>query len=167
MKAKDIYEDYEPKQLILYAEKDDGTYGPIQTGSHLSKNYLDDYWFKLTNLEKQLSVQLANNEISPVYYYMMLMEMSEAELAARVSLSKYRVKKHFKPENFSKIKLSVLFRYAEVFGVPVANIFQLIQYQENEEMKSFYIKDKEPGYFCIKQSKTKNPFSVLTEIKNK
>jgi transcriptional regulator with XRE-family HTH domain len=167
MKEKDIKVDYEPQQLIMYVEKEDGTYGPIQTGSFLSKNYLDDFWLKRINLEKKLSDQLINNEISPVYYYMILCELSVKDLASRVGISTYRVKRHLKAETFPNMRLSVLKRYANVFDVPVSNLLQLVLYEENEDMKSFFIKEKEPELYDIEQCRTKNPFVVITKIKKK
>lgn len=165
MKEKDIHQDYEPQQLIMYVEKEDGTYGPIQTGSYLTKNYLDDFWQKKRSLEKKLSEQLAANKISPIYYYMVLTELSEAELAARAGLATFRVKRHLKAKHFHKVKLSVLQRYAEVFDIPVANFFQLLLFQEKDEMKSYFIKDKSPELIEIAQHRTNNPNLVITHIK--
>ena len=40
MKEKDGIIDCPQQQLILYVEKEDGTYEPLQTGSYLTKNSL-------------------------------------------------------------------------------------------------------------------------------
>jgi len=167
MKEKDAREDFDPQQIILYVEKEDGSYGSIQTGSYISKNFLDDFWFKRINLEKQFAEKLCKNELSPVFYYMTLCELSEAELAARAGICKYKVKKHLYAKGFSKITVSELKRYAHVFDIPVANLFQIILYQENDILKSFFIKEKEPSLFEIVQIKTDNPFVVKTVIKKK
>ena len=45
MKEKDILTNFKDQQLILYAEKEDNTIGPVQTGSYLAGNYLDEYIF--------------------------------------------------------------------------------------------------------------------------
>jgi hypothetical protein len=164
MKEKELFVDFEAKQLILYAEKEDGTYGPIKTGSHMVKNYLDDYWYKLKNLENYLSEKLTNNEVSSIYYYMILSELTIAELAARVGFRKRKVKRHLNHRAFGTIKVKELQRYAEVFDVPLANFFQIIMYQEKEGMKSFFIKDTEPELINIRQTETKNGNIVLTEI---
>jgi len=165
MKEKDIREDYEPQQLVMYVEKDDGTYGPIQTGSYLSKNYLDDFWYKKSNLEQALATQMMAGEISPIHYFMVLQELSVAELASRVGLNVFRVKRHLKAQYFKNIKLSVLKRYADVFGIPVASFFQILLLEEPQGLKSSYIKDKEPTYFQIEDNETSNPFVVLKKIK--
>ncbi|UCG27754.1 MAG: hypothetical protein JSV24_12410, partial [Bacteroidales bacterium] len=85
MKEKDLYVDYKPQQHIYYVEKEDNKYGPIISGSFLAKNYLDDYWFKQKNLEMSLRNKILEGEISPVYYYMTLQELSIADLALRVN----------------------------------------------------------------------------------
>lgn len=167
MKEKDIHEEYENQQLIMYVEKEDGTYGAIQTGSYLTKHFLDDFWLKKINLEKQLSEKLCKNEISPIYYYMVLCELSEAELAARVGISIFRVKRHLQVKGFLKIKVNLLQRYAHVFNIPVSNLFQVIMYEDNNNIKSFYIKEKYPELFEIIQTKTSNSCIVKTTVKLK
>lgn len=125
MKEKEGFVDCPEQQLILYVEKEDGTYGPMQTGSYLTKNYIDDYFEKRKRLEATLKEQLKHNEISPVAYYMTLEDLSPAETASRVGISPRKVKKHMTPEHFPKIPASVMEKYAEVFNVPAETIRQL------------------------------------------
>lgn len=127
MKEKEGFVDCPEQQLILYVEKDDGTYGPMQTGSFLTKNYLDDFYEKKTRLEASLREKLAAGEISPVAFYMTLVDLSLAETADRVGLPQRKVKKHMLPGEFSKISPDILTRYAEVFNVPVSTLTGLAQ----------------------------------------
>ena len=127
MKEKEGIVDCPEQQLILYVEKEDGTYGPLQTGSYLTKNYIDDYYEKRNRLEASLKEQLRRREISPVAYYMTLTDLSVAETAARVGISQRKVKKHMQPGNFVKIPPAVLDRYAEVFNVSAAAMKELTQ----------------------------------------
>jgi len=92
MKEKDIKIDFKPHQLIVYAEKDDNSFGPVQTGSYISKNYLDDFRQKHTHLDETLIEKLKAGEISPVYYYMMMEDLSVSELAARTGIRVGKVK---------------------------------------------------------------------------
>lgn len=167
MKEKEINKEYEKQQQIIYVEKDDGSYGPVQTGSYLTNNFIDDFWFKKINLEKQLTEKVSENQISTISYYMILSELSETELASRVGVSKRCLKKHLQAKYFSKIRVSTLERYAQVFGIPVAGLFQQIRYEDQDGMKSFFIKDKTPENIDIQQIKTKNTFFVITQIKKK
>ena len=154
MKEQELLIDFVPQQLILYAEKEDGTYGPIQTGSSMAKNYLDDYWFKYNNLQESLMKQVANNEISTIQYYMILFELSPVELASRIDIRTSLLKKHLKPESFNKIRISLLQRYALVFNIPMANLFQII------------VKNSETG-LNIEQQVTNNKNIVITKIQEK
>jgi hypothetical protein len=117
MKEKDGYVDCPEQQMILYVEKEDGSYGPMQTGSFITANYIDDYFHKRKNLEKALLERISNGEISPVHYYMILEDLTLSELAARAGIWKWKVKRHLKPENFSSIRPELLERYATVFNV--------------------------------------------------
>ena len=127
MKEKEGIVDCPEQQLILYVEKEDGTYGPLQTGSYLTKNYIDDYYEKRNRLEASLKEQLRRREISPVAYHMTLTDLSVAETAARVGITQRKVKKHMQPGNFVKIPPAILDRYAEVFNVSAAAMKELTQ----------------------------------------
>ena len=58
MKENEALIDYEPHQLVLYVEKADGTFGPLQTGSFISKNYIEDFWDKMEKLRRVLELRL-------------------------------------------------------------------------------------------------------------
>jgi hypothetical protein len=126
VKEDDVRVDYEPQQLLLYVEKNDGTYGPLQTGGYMAKNYLDDFFLKRRNLEAECIEKLRKGEISTVSYYRQLNNMTAVDLAARVRISVSKVKKHETPAGFAKATLEIVGRYAGVFDIPVANLFQII-----------------------------------------
>jgi hypothetical protein len=122
MKEKDGYIDCPEQQVILYVEKEDGKYGPIQTGSFITRNYLDDYELKRKHLGMNLRNMIRNKEASPVYYYMILEDLTISELASRVRLRKGKVKKHLQFENFNSIDDEAKVRYADVFNVSVNDL---------------------------------------------
>ena len=126
MKEKDGYIDCPQQQVIPYVEMEDGKFGPIQTGSYITRNYLDDYELKRKHLEDTLRNKIQNKEVSPVYYYMVLEDLTISELAARVNLRKAKVKKHLEYESFNSIKSEILNQYADVFNVSVDDLFLLI-----------------------------------------
>ena len=133
MKEKDGYIDCPEQQVILYVEKEDGKYGPMQTGSYLTRNYLDDYELKRKNLEKKLRNQIRQKEISPIEYYMVLEDLTLSELAARVNLRKGKVKKHLQHEAFGSIDRKILQQYADVFNVTPGDIEQLMNLPPEKE----------------------------------
>ncbi|MFW5793114.1 MAG: hypothetical protein ACOCWC_02430 [Bacteroidota bacterium] len=148
MKEKELYVDFQPQQAVYYVEKEDSSYGPIVSGSQLSHDYLDDFYKKRGNLEKNLRDKMANNEISPVYYYMLLQEMGLGDLAPRVGVSKRRLKKHFKAEVFKKLPLNLIKKYADVFNVPLSNMMQVVIIKE-EDNKSLEIEKLRTNNDCF------------------
>lgn len=136
-------------KIVLYVEKDDASYGPMETGSYMVKNYIDDFFEKRDNLQQDCLRRLKDGEISPVAYYMRLIEIGEADLASRVGVSRRKLRRHLTPKGFEKASLFVLERYADVFSVPVANMFQVFV---------------PCGGVRVRQEKTSSGLVVLTHI---
>ena len=150
MKEQEARVDFDKHQLVLYVEKENGSFGEMQTGAYLTKNYVDDFWQKRKHLEENCLEQLRKGEISPIGYYMILVNISAADLASRLGISTAKVKKHQSFQHFQKLGLPLLKRYAEVFGIPVANLFQVIVLSKQTLSTRF--------------TKTNNPLVVITEI---
>ena len=125
MKEKDLKIDFREQEVVLYAEKEDESFGVIITGSHAAKNYLDDYYYKHKNLDKELRIDLAKGKISPVYYYMTMQDMGLGDLAKRIGISKRKLRKHFTPEGFASLDEKTMQKYAVVFGVTVVQLNSL------------------------------------------
>ena len=148
MKEKDARIDYKKHQLVLYVEKKDGTYGPVKTGSYITKNYLDDFWFKRKNLEREYLDKIKTGEISPIAYFMTLEELTPSELASRVKMPSRRVRKHLHPEHFGKLTVEELKRYCDVFNISFISLFCAVVANR--------------GGMKIKEEKTGSPyFSIL------
>lgn len=126
MKEKDGFVDCPEQQVILYVEKENGQFEAIQTGSYITKNFLDDYEMKRTRLEDNLRKEVAGGLKSPIHYYMVLEDLSLTELAARVSLRKGKVKKHLEPGNYRKTDMNTLQKYADVFNVAVSELISMM-----------------------------------------
>ena len=126
MKEKDSIVDCPQQQVILYVEKDDGNYGPVQTGSYMTGNYLDDYEMKRKHLEESLKKRIEAREISPIGYYMVLEDLTLSELSARAGIRKGKVKKHLEYEGFQKIDKESLEKYADVFNTTEGQIMSLL-----------------------------------------
>jgi hypothetical protein len=165
MKEKEIMVDFPDHQAVYYAEKDDGSYGPLQTGAYASAHHLDEFHKFTDKLNNSLIEQLKNGEISPIYYYMNIEMLTVFELASRVKISRRRVKKHLGTEGFLKLSVSELKRYADVLNIRVANLFQIIDTKEDKKWYSGYKeKDDVMHPFFISQLPTKNPIIVETKI---
>jgi hypothetical protein len=115
-----------PRELVMYVEKGDHTFGPVQTGSYFTENFLDDLLDKRQRHGEACLARLRAGEVSPVGYYRELLDMTEVDLACRVGISRWRLRKHSAPDGFAGIKVRLLARYAEVFGVPIARLFEVV-----------------------------------------
>jgi len=126
MKEKDGTIDCPQQQVILFVEKEDGKYEPIQTGSYITKNFLDDYELKRRHLEESLKKQVLSGEVSPIYYYMILEDLTLSELSARAGIRKGKVKKHLEAAHFSDIPQETLQLYADVFNITVPDMLKIL-----------------------------------------
>ena len=126
MKEKDVIIDCPQQQVILYVEKEDGKYEPMQTGSYITKNFLDDYEMKRHHLEETLKKQVLSGEVSPIYYYMVLEDLTLSELSARAGIRQGKVKKHLEASHFNAIPQETLQLYADVFNITVPDILKLL-----------------------------------------
>jgi hypothetical protein len=136
--------------MLLYVEKSDGVYGPLQTGSYMSQNYIDDFWDKRKRLREQGIENLLSGDLSPVGYYMLVHGMTPADVARRVGIGVGRVKKHQYLPHFPGIRLSLLQRYAEVFGVSIASMVGVVVHAGKNA----------PDI----RKKNKNPFVIITDM---
>ena len=165
MKEKDLVVDFPFHQVVLYAEKGDGTFGPLQTGSYMAGNNISEHFRITSNLSRSLVEQLKAGTISPIYYFMMIEGLNPDELSGRTGISKFMVKKHLTPGGFKRIRISSLKRYADVFNIPLANMFQIISTVEDRNWDMGYqgeIDNTKVG--SISQKKTDNPLIIETEV---
>lgn len=126
MKEKDSIVDCPEQQVVLYVEKEDGNYEPVQTGSYLTKNFLDDYKLKRQHLEDSLQQKVRTGEVSPVYYYMILEDLTISELSARTGFKARKVKKHLEATYFKSLSQDILQIYSDVFNISVRDMLKLI-----------------------------------------
>ena len=126
MKEHEARIDNGKHELLLYVEKSDGTYGPLRTGAFMATKYMDDFVAKRKNLENEGLEKLRTGEVSAVGYYMLLRDMTVADVAARVGVPRFKVRRHMVPRGLGKVRLETLARYAEVFGVGLASMVQLV-----------------------------------------
>jgi hypothetical protein len=151
MKEADARVDFPSHQMLLYVEKSDGSYGPLQTGSYMSKNYIDDFWDTRKRLRDEGIAHLLSGELSPIGYYMLIYDMTPADVARRVGIGAWRVKRHRYLRHFPKTRLSLLKRYADVFNVSIASMVSVVV-NAGENAADV-------------RKKNKNPFVVITEMK--
>jgi hypothetical protein len=165
MKENEVKVDFKEQQIMIYAEKEDGSISPVQTGSYISKTFLDDFHKMTERLYTDLTGKLKKGEISPVYFFMTIEELTISELASRAGISKSSVKRHLDPKGFKKASVSELSGYADAFNIPVANFFQIIKTREDKKWNPGYRDDLEKTELVmISQVKSNNSLIVETKI---
>jgi hypothetical protein len=150
MKEEDIRVDYPAHQLLLYAERSDGTYAGLQTGAYAARNYLGDFLQQRAGKAASGIEKLEKGEISSIAYYMELFGMTVADVAARAGLPVSKVRKQLLPAGFAGATIGDLRRYAEVFDIPAADFFQVIVPEKDGPLP--------------RRKKTANPFFTILEI---
>lgn len=149
MKENDIKLEINEHPLAMYAEKEDGSYGSIETGSYMIKNYIEDFWMKQIHFKNSALDKLKSGEFSPIAFYMEVYNMTEADLAARVGVGTGKVKKHCTGEGFKAVKIELLQKYAEVFDIHISDFFRLDPFPPKDQSE--------------KTIKTKNEFVIIVE----
>jgi len=168
MKEKDMKETPQKQTFIMYAEKEDGSYGAFETGSYLIENDLDDFWQKMEHLERVTREKLLSNTISPINYYMVIEDLTVQELSQRTGFSVSKVRKHLTVKGFEKVSVKQLLKYSAVFNIPMANLFQLVLSSKGQNIKyHFYNKAEDrTEATTVTQEKTANPAMVLAKVED-
>ncbi|MBQ4913737.1 hypothetical protein J8L85_04765 [Maribacter sp. MMG018] len=105
---------------MMYAVDENGKYTTsLSTGWDPKTIALDN---AIKEIEERIALakeRVANNQTSPIEYYMELHKMDLTVLASYVGLWKWRVKRHFKPSVFKKLSDKTLQKYADVFDISI------------------------------------------------
>lgn len=128
MKKNDVPQDKSSLEAndfkeLCYAVDENGNYTTALSSGWDPKtialnNAIEDINERVAKARKEV----LNNEVSPIVYYMELHKMDINILASYVGFFKWRVKRHFKPNNFKKLSNKVLQKYADVFEVSIAKL---------------------------------------------
>lgn len=108
---------------VFYAKNEEGKYeAGLSTGWSVKKDALDGAWEEVHKNVEIAHQLVKDGKMSPIYYFMELNLMDVSVLSQYMGLWKWRVKRHFKPEVFRKLKPTVLQRYATVFEIDVEQL---------------------------------------------
>ena len=111
---------------LCYAVDDEGKYVTAQSTGWNPKTIALDNALQEINERVEIARQkVIANQTSPIEYYMELHKMDLSILSSYVGIWKWRVKRHFKPSVFKKLKNSTLEKYAEVFEISVNDLQQI------------------------------------------
>jgi len=125
MKENDLKIAVNQHPLAMFAEKEDGTYGMVETGSYMVQNYFDDFSKKQMHFKNSALEKLRTGGFSPIGYYIEILNMTEDDVAARISCGVSKVKKHCTVKGFKSATISDLEKYAYVFDIDLHSLFRL------------------------------------------
>ena len=121
MKASEVPQDityYEGEKRACYALSDEGRYVVVT-----STGWSDEEVFNglavaelAARLEETRKAVLAGVK-SPLCYHMERRQMIPGIIAKTAGIAMFRVKRHFRPEIFSRLKPAVLDRYAKALAI--------------------------------------------------
>lgn len=126
MKKKDVPQDVGmmgPYFEICYAVDDDGRYVQAPSKGWEPKNTaMKQAWDVIHERLSEVRNQVTKGLRSPLAYHMEKNLMDIGLLASYVGMSRWRVKRHLKPDVYADLKPAVLQRYADLFGITVEEL---------------------------------------------
>lgn len=107
----------------MYAVDENGQYATIPTsGWEVEEVVLRDVIDDFAKLAEEAKSRVIKGNTSPIEYYMNKYFMDLPALAAGMSLTKWRVKRHFNPKVFNKLNNEMLQKYADFFNLDVEEL---------------------------------------------
>lgn len=115
-------------QDVCYALDEDGNYVAVLSSGWKPKNdAMLQAWEVIHEKVEKIRQEVLAGRISPIAYYMEQNIMDIKLLADYAGLPKRKVRKHLRPEKFAGLDDITLQKYADTFGITVA---ELKNYQE-------------------------------------
>lgn len=116
---------------VCYAIDENGNYIQVgSTGWQPKTDAMLQAWEVIHEKVDEVKKQVLAGKLSPIAYFMEKSLMDIKLLADYTDLPKRKVRKHLKPEKFSKLEDTILSRYADAFGISV------------EDLRNFSINEK-------------------------
>lgn len=116
---------------LCYAVDENGEYTTVNSSGWDPKTIALNKAIEEIKLRVEDAKQrVLNHQTSPIEYYMEYHKMDLPILASYVGMWKWRVKRHFKPQEFQKLSDKTLQKYADVFEISIQQL-KNIQLHEN------------------------------------
>ena len=121
MKINEVPQDityYEGEKRACYALNDEGKYVIVASAGWSTEEVVNGLAVAeiAASLEETRKAVISGLK-SPLVYHMERRQMTPEILAKTAGIATFRVKRHFRPEIFAKLKLSVLDRYAKALAI--------------------------------------------------
>ena len=126
MRQRDVPQDEGLNQglrELTYAVDDDGRYVGVSSAGWEPKNIANAQAWEVISQEIREQARLVREgRRSPIAYYMARHMMTPGLVADYVRLARWRVKRHLRPAVFERLKPEILQRYADLFGLSIAEL---------------------------------------------
>lgn len=132
MKIDEVPQDhsstYGGHSKLVYAVDEHGHYLTAQSDGWDAEAFATQLAVaELEALEQAALGQWRDGTASPLPCLMYRYRLDELALAQATGLWRWRIRRHFRPDIYRRLPVKILARYAEVFGLDVA---QLVRYQQ-------------------------------------
>lgn len=108
---------------LFYAIDGDGTYVAVQsTGWEAEAVATGSALDEIDRLKRDAWQRARTGATSPVEYYMYFRRMDLALLSQTTGFSRWRIRRHFRPDVYARLSDRVLARYAEALGIDTATL---------------------------------------------
>lgn len=108
---------------LCYATDEQGNYvTQNSTGWEVKAAALANAVERIHQRTEEARQRLQEGKTSPIEYFMELNRMDMVVLAGHVGLWRWRVKRHFDPKRFSRLKEPLLRKYADAFNITVQQL---------------------------------------------
>lgn len=132
MKIDEVPQDhsstYGGHRKLLYAVNDSGHYEPARSDGWEAESFATQMALAELDALEQAALQAWRaGQASPLRCLMYRYRLDEAALGQITGLWQWRIRRHFRPQVYRRLKPVLLARYADAFGLDIA---ELIRYQQ-------------------------------------
>jgi hypothetical protein len=126
MKANEVPQDttyYEGKKRACYALNDEGKYIIVPSSGWRAEEVVNSLAVaELAARLEETRLDVLQGLKSPLVYHMEQRQMTPDILAKTAGICGFRVRRHFRPEVFARLKTSVIERYAQALALTVQEL---------------------------------------------
>lgn len=127
MKESEVPQDQnrilEGSRKAVYAVDEQGRYTIAKSDGWEAEEIVTSMAVEALNRQaEQARHQAESGETSPLEYHMYAHRMDLAILSQTTGIARWRIRRHFKPQRFTKLKPALLQRYAEAFDITIEQL---------------------------------------------
>jgi hypothetical protein len=111
---------------VCYAVDENGNYTQVLSVGWNPKNEaIRMAWENINAKAEKIRQKVITGKLSPIAFHMERTMMTKKILAHYTGFTKFKIRKHLKPEIFAKLKLPDLQVYAEAFNITIDDLMMV------------------------------------------